>query len=111
MIELVILKHLSESLLCPVYLERPEDAKAPYVLFEKTGGGKKNHLLTSTFAFQSYSTSLYESANLNEETKRAVESLINLQEISSVRLNSDYNFTDPETREYRYQAVYNINHY
>ena len=26
-------------------------------------------------------------------------------------LNSDYNFTDTETKEYRYQAVFDINYY
>ena len=48
---------------------------------------------------------------LNEETKIAVDSLIELDEIASVKLNTDYNFTDTTTKKYRYQAVYDIKHY
>ncbi len=48
---------------------------------------------------------------LNEQTKTAVDSLIELTEIAKVRLNSDYNFTDTATKRYRYQAVYDLNHY
>ena len=65
----------------------------------------------STFAFQSYSTSLYNASLLNELTKQAVDSLIELDDIASVRLNTDYNFTDSTTKQYRYQAVYDIKHY
>lgn len=31
--------------------------------------------------------------------------------IGSVRLNSDYNFTDIEMKRYRYQAVFDIYYY
>ncbi|KZK42749.1 Phage-associated protein [Lactococcus cremoris] len=54
---------------------------------------------------------MYEAAKLNEKLKEVVEQLIELNEISNVSLNSDYNFTDTETKEYRYQAVFDINHY
>lgn len=111
MIELIILNHLKTKLSVPVYLEEPETKPDRYVLFEKTGSGRSNHLGSSTFAFKSYAESLYEAAALNEQTKAAVDSLIELKEIASVRLNSDYNFTDTATKRYRYQAVYDIKHY
>lgn len=111
MIELTILNHLKTQLADPVYLEKPEPAPTRYVLFEKVNSGRENRLPSSTFAFQSYAESLYEAAMLNERVKAAVDSLITLNEISSVRLNSDYNFTDTTTKQYRYQAVFNFNHY
>lgn len=111
MIEAVILNHLKTQLTDPVYMEKPEPAPARYVLFEKTGSGRSRRLLSSTFAFQSYAESLYEAAALNERVKGAVDSLITLDEIGAVRLNSDYNFTDTTTKKYRYQAVFDINHY
>ena len=111
MIELTILNHLKTKLSVPVYLEEPETKPVRYVLFEKTGSGRSNRLGSSTFAFKSYAESLYEAAALNEQTKAAVDSLIELKEIASVRLNSDYNFTDTATKRYRYQAVYDFNHY
>jgi len=111
MIEVTILNHLKTKLSVPVRLEKPESAPSEYVLFEKTGSDRLNHLSASTFAFQSYSDSMYGAALLNEETKKAVDSLIELNEIASVKLNTDYNFTDTTTKKYRYQAIYDIKHY
>lgn len=111
MIEITILNFLDENLDVPVLMEKPSNSPERCVFFEKTSGAKRNHLLYATFAFQSYGKSLYEAAALNEQLKQAVESMIVLPEISAIRLNSDYNFTDTETKEHRYQAVFDINHY
>ena len=54
---------------------------------------------------------MFGASSLNEEVKKAVDSLIELNEIASVKLNTDYNFTDTTTKKYRYQAVYDIKHY
>lgn len=111
MIELVIKNYLDGHLSVPSFLERPKNSPESFVLFEKTSSGKNNYLPSSTFAFQSYAPSMYEAAVLNEEVKEAVEGMIILDEISKIKLNSDYNFTDTTTKEYRYQAVFDINHY
>ena len=111
MIEAVIKDYLDAQLTEPVYLEKPDPAPDRYVLFEKTGSGRRNGALSSTFAFQSYAESLYQAAMLNEKVKAAVDSLITQDEIGSVRLNSDYNYTNTVTKKHRYQAVYDINHY
>ena len=65
----------------------------------------------ATFAFQSYAPSLQKAAELNEKVKKVVEDLITVNEVSGVHHNSDYNFTDTETKQYRYQAVYDINYF
>lgn len=111
MIEIIILNHLKDKLTIPVRLEKPEPVPTEYVLFEKTGSSRNNHLVASTFAFQSYSDSMYGSSLLNQEVKKAVDSLIENDDIASVKLNTDYNFTDTTTKKYRYQAVYDIKHY
>ena len=111
MLDVDILEHLTSVLDVPVHAEKPEPSPDEYVLFEKTGGGRNNHLLSSTYVFQSYSTSKYKAGILNEKTKTAVDSLITLNLFSGVRLNSDYPFPDIETKQYRYQAVYDFNHY
>lgn len=111
MIEIVIKQFLDGHLSVPSFLEKKGKMPEKYVLFEKTGGAKKNHLLSSTCAFQSYAPSLYEAAVLNEELKAVVEDMIILDEISGIKLNSDYPFTDTTMKEYRYQAVFDINHY
>lgn len=111
MIEIIIKQYSDNHLSVPCYLEKPITPPQRYVLFEKISSGKSNHLPSSTFAFQSYAESMYESALLNEKVKEVIESMIELDEIRSIKLNSDYNFTDKTIKEYRYQAVFDIKHY
>lgn len=111
MIEIIIKQYLDSHLSVPSFLEQSGKMPDSYILFEKTGSSKRNYLSSATFAFQSYAGSMYDAAKLNEELKEVVENMIELDEISNVQLNSDYNFTDTTTKKYRYQAVFDINHY
>ena len=111
MIEKTILDYLSSELSVPVYMERPENDEGEYVLIEKTSSGRENYISSTTIALQSFGNTLYRAAELNEEVKTAMDGIITLNEISSSRLNSDYNFTDTTKKRYRYQAVYDITHY
>lgn len=111
MIEVIVQEYLTTHLSVPVFTDRQSTMPEKYVIFEKTGGTKRNHLASATLAFQSYAGSKYEAALLNEELKSVVEDLLTLDSISKVKLNSDYDFTDTETKKYRYQAVFDINHY
>lgn len=111
MIELVILNYLTDHLSVPSFLEHQSKEPDRFVIFEKTSSSKNNYLPSSTFAFQSYAESVYEATKLNDELKQVVENMIELDEISGIHLNSDYNFTDTETKRYRYQAVFDINHF
>lgn len=112
MIEETVLNHLSGRLTFPVYLETPEILPEEYVLIEKTGSSNENFIITSTFAIQSISRNrLYNAARMNELVIEAMKDLILDNSITRCKLDSDYNFTDPETKSYRYQAVYDITHY
>lgn len=111
MIERIILGYLREQLDVDVYMEQPENKSDSYVLIEKTGSRRTNHINDATIALQSYGRTMELAAELNETVKAAVDSMTSLNEISSVRLNSDYNFTDTSRKRYRYQAVYDITHY
>ena len=73
-------------------------------------------ITTSTIAIQSVVNSLsgntlLEALELNEEVKQAMFDIISEDEIIRSDLNSDYNYTDNTTKEYRYQAVFEITHY
>ncbi|NLZ56296.1 MAG: hypothetical protein GX900_06515 [Clostridiaceae bacterium] len=111
MIEIIIRNYLVSALTEPVYLQRPASVPQRFVLIEKVGSGRNDGLPSSTFAIQSYAETLYEAAALNERVKATVDRLIKLDEIGGVALNSDYNYTDTTTKEFRYQAVYEIYHY
>jgi hypothetical protein len=108
MIEATVLNYLKEALTVPVRMEVPENPPRRYVVLEKTGSSRMNRLNTATIAAQSYAESLVEAAKLNEEVKAAIDNMIELDAISACRLNSDYNFTNTQTKDYRYQCVYVI---
>lgn len=111
MIELIIKRYLDGHLEVPSFLERSSNMPAKFVLFEKTSGRSSNYLKSATVAFQSYAPTLYQTAELNEHLKEVIEQMIELPEISGIELNSDYNFTATDNKEYRYQAVFDINYY
>ena len=111
MIELIVRKYLISKLDIPVVLEHQKNLPKRYVLLEKTSGKRNNYLNSSTIAIQSYAESLLEAAKLNEKIKNIMYDLVAVDEVSRVDLNSDYNFTDPETKQYRYQAIFDINYY
>lgn len=110
-IEEVVRDYLDEHLDVPVLLQRTQKMTEPYVMIEKTGGGQTNRINSATIAVQSYGASIHVAANLNELVKAAMDGIVELSEVSNVDLNSDYNFTDEERDEFRYQAVFEITHY
>lgn len=107
MIEATLLAYLSEALAVSVSIEKPL-GESTFVLIDKTGSSEKNKIKSATFAIQSYAKSLYEAACLNERVKKAMEDMAGQKNISKVSLNTDYNYTDEKTKEYRYQAVYDL---
>lgn len=111
MIEIIVLNYLNTHLSVDVFAEKPTNPPKKYVVIDKIGSGESDHLPSSVFAFQSYAESKYETSLLNEEVKTIVKQMIELDEIAGIELNSDYNFTDMSTKEYRYQAVFEIRHY
>lgn len=111
MIEITILNYLNRELTPPCYMEMPDSPSGSFVIIEKTGSSVTNRIHQATFAVQSYAASLAEAAALNEDVKEAMESMVELDEISKVELNSDYNYTDTALKAYRYQAVFVVTHY
>ena len=91
MIEKIIKDYLQDSLGLPVRMEEEDNL--------------------GTLAIQSYSTSMYKAAALNERVKEAMEKSIELDDISRCELNSDYNYSDTGRKKYRYQAVFDIVYY
>lgn len=110
MIEMTICNYLSTKLDCQVLPEKPARPFGKMVFVERTGGNGR-FLRNTTIAIQSYGTTMYEAATLNEEVIRYMKGIVELDEITRCDLNQNYNFTDTTTKEYRYQAVFDIYHY
>ena len=110
MIAKTLLDYLNDALDVPVRMEAPEQL-SDYVLIDQTGSSRTNHIITTTFAIQSYGDTLYEAMVLNDEVKEAMVGFAELSEITRVELQTDYNYTNTVTKQYRWQAVYLITHY
>ena len=114
MIEKIVLDYLTEHMSVPVFMELPETPSTEYptmperfLLLEKVGGGQTDHIDLGSIAVQSYSlNSLYEAACLDEEMRAVMFGILELDDISEVRLASNYNHTDVRTKRYRYQSVF-----
>lgn len=108
MIEKDVFDYLSSTLSVDVYMEEPEVKPDSYVVIQKTGSSMEDYIEHATLAIQGYALSMYDAALLNESVKQRMlfeaPDVINM----TVKLNSDYNFTDTTTKRYRYQAVFDI---
>lgn len=111
MIEPTVITYLSGKLSVPVSGGVPASPPEKFVTVEKTGGSVENLIRSSTLAIQSWAPSIAEAAALNDEVIDAMSGILILGDISSVELNSDYNFTDTTRNHPRYQAVFDIVHY
>lgn len=110
MIEIIICNYLKNKFNIEVLPEKPERPFNNMVFVERTGG-RGRFIKETTVAVQSYGATMYEAAALNDEVIAAMLDIIELDEIITIELNQNYNFTDTQTKEYRYQAVFDIKHY
>lgn len=111
MIEKTILDYLSASLDVPCGMEVPPDPPHRFVVLEKTGETRENYLKDAILAVQSYAPTLLEAATLSESVVEAMLNAVQLPSVAAVKLNGNYNFTDTATKQYRYQAVFDVTHY
>lgn len=94
------------------YGEEPEKPPREYIVIGKVGGGCENHIDSAIMTIRSYSGTMAQAADLNKQVKRLMlYDFPELGDIVGVKLNSDYPQADPETKRYRYQAVYDITYY
>ena len=114
MIEAIVLNYLIGCGINGVgsndFAEVPVNPPSEYIVIEKTASGEANKIHSAMIAVQSYSkTSLLTAASINKAVVDAMEVMAEtVAEVYSSKLNTDYNFTDPDTKEYRYQAVFNL---
>lgn len=110
MIEKTVMDYLEEKIPVPVSLEVPENPSGQYIVIQKTGGGQRGYEMRSAvMAVQSFGETLYNAAELNERVIDCMKEMqFRLDAVIQCELNSSYNFTDMETKRYRYQAVFDL---
>lgn len=111
MIEKTVIDYLEDNLNVNVFMEVPETPPTSFIVIERVGSDRENKLDSVTLAIQTYSDTLYHTAELNEVVKGVMENITELNEVASCRLDRDYNFTDTSTKRYRYQALYVLFYY
>ena len=105
-----LLDYLNTQLSVGVYAEAPAQL-TDYVLLDQTATSNENHITTTTIAVQSYGATLYGAMSLNEDVKAAMKGFAEQPQVTKVKLETDYNFTNTASKQYRWQAVYHITHY
>ena len=110
-IENLLLDEIQTRTGIATYPKVPANMPGQFYVISKTGSTFENQIHTSTIAIQSYGKTQLETATMNENVKDAMLSLISLDEISAVAINSDYIYTDTSEKKDRYQAGSVITHY
>lgn len=111
LIEKTILDYLNDNLDDPALMETPSPPPDRYYLIERVGGGEEDTIRTAMLAVQSCAPTLYETVQMHEAVKAAMMDADGLEEVSRVRLNTEYSDTDTETKHYGYAAVFEVTHY
>ena len=119
MIEEVVLEYLTQHMDVPVLMEFPEvpsesfpSMPERFIVLERLSGSDVDHIGHSSIAVQSYSLkSLYDAASLDDDMQTQLFGILESDHISAMRHTSTYNHTDPRTKRYRYQSVFEFTHY
>ncbi|WP_143356913.1 hypothetical protein [Ileibacterium valens] len=106
--EKIVYDHLVKSMSVPVSFERFSKDPERFIIIERVGGSITGHIEKASFAIQSYAESMFEACELNGLVREAMTDLIQSDLVSSVDLDSDYNWTDEETKKFRYQGIYDL---
>lgn len=110
-IEEYVIAYLDGALDVPVSGDVPSPLPARFVTVELTGGYAPEKIGRATLAVQSWDSSRAAAGALCETVIAAMDAMAGEPEISSVELDSAYNYTDTDRRKPRYQAVFDIVHY
>lgn len=113
MIEAITKNYVQEKMGIPSYLNAPSDKPDKYVRIRKSGSSGDRFIETAIFIFYCVSEkSLYEAAQMNEDLKEVMYDMPGfIDAVSKVELNSDGNFTDTKTKEYRYQSIFEVTYH
>lgn len=112
-IEGAVIAYLGDALSlddCTVYAEVPNPRPEKFVTVERTGGSDLEKFVDQpTLAVQSWAPTRYEASEL----ARDVDALLldmpgEVINVMGCDRNSLYNFPDPDSRQARYQGVYDL---
>lgn len=116
-IEKRTIAYLNNKLSVPTYGAEPTNPRpssnqpSEFCIVQKVGGGESNYIQSASLAVQSYAATLERASELNEVVKSAMKAMVELDEVTSVKLDTDYEYSKESTKQPRYQAVFDIVYY
>lgn len=108
MIEVDVIKYLSNALGVSVSAEKPTKKPKEYVVIEKIDSGRTNYIDAATISVMSYADSLLNAAKLDARVRGHMYNIIELEHISSCKLGGGSQSIDKQTKEYAYESIFNI---
>lgn len=109
MIEEKISSYLQCMLDVEAGMQQPDKETEKYIIIEKTGSSTQNFITTASIVIKSYADSKYDAAQLNEKIKDVMlYQLVEADDISSIKLVSDYPYPDTAIKKERYQALFEV---
>ena len=115
-IEVTVYKYLKDWLSIngqdtKVYTEYPSNPPASFFVVDLIGTSGSVFVYDTTVAIQAWSASKLGAATMMEQIKRAMVDIISQDRIIRCDLQSMYPFPDMDSKQYRYQAVFELKHY
>lgn len=108
MIEEIVINYLTERGF-DVYAEVPVNPSRSYVVIQRSSGNYTNQIRHIGMYTESRSrNSKLEAARIHEAVIEAMRDIRNHTEIFRCELNADYDAAMTSTKEYRYQALWDI---
>ena len=92
----------------PVEVTEPTNALEKYITFRVIDQGIENYIQAVTVEFYSYGNSPLESSLLNEELKKAMLDIVELDEIFSCKLGGGGSDFKNDMKRFRYRSYFNI---
>lgn len=113
MIEKTIIQYLTTAQIpgigSHVYAETPaENIPDNYVLIKRTGGSMADYIRTYNVYTETVGKDQLTTLRNHEAVIAAMLAIRDHTEIMACRLNSDYNATTTRTKDYRFQALWQI---
>ena len=95
-----------------VYAETPVNPPESYVLIRRTGGGISNYIRDYRVYTETVNqTAKATAATLHEEVVEAMLQMPDRADVYRCRLNTDYDATRADMKDYRFQALWEITVY
>ena len=109
-IEQALIAYLSKALGVQVFAEAPKDRPKEFITVERLGGSSENYVIDYPMvAIQCWDKSRSKASAFAYEADKALQDITaHNRAVAFAKRNSMYNFPDPDSKQPRYQLVYDF---